>query len=138
MVLSATARHRLASLHVELEREFPAVPPDQVRALLEAVVSRLVDVARFDDYIPLLAHRQARERLAVLEGSSHLSHAESLHEVATERLEVMGVGGGRASDSGRTAEPTTAFEAGALRQPTCELSQVRPEADIELDVCGHS
>jgi hypothetical protein len=46
----------------KLKREFPHVPLQQIDDLVDALALTLVLAARFDDFVPLLAHRHARER----------------------------------------------------------------------------
>ena len=35
----------------------------RIHDVVDTLASQLLDAARFDDYVPLLAHRHARERL---------------------------------------------------------------------------
>jgi hypothetical protein len=46
-----------------LVREFDTLPQNQVLAEVETLTNRLIEQARFDDYIPILVHRYAREHL---------------------------------------------------------------------------
>ena len=46
-----------------LVREFADLPREVVVYEVESVTRRLLEHARFDDYIPLLVYRFARERL---------------------------------------------------------------------------
>ena len=46
-----------------LMKEFETLPGDQVEAEVRSVAAALLDHARFDDYVPILAHRFAREHL---------------------------------------------------------------------------
>jgi hypothetical protein len=46
-----------------LIREFEGVTPEEVIEEVEFVAGALLADAHFDDYVPLLAHRFARERL---------------------------------------------------------------------------
>ena len=62
-VASVATRRKLEHLADDLKREFPAVPLDQIDDLVDAVALDLLHAARFDDYVPLLAHRHAREQL---------------------------------------------------------------------------
>jgi hypothetical protein len=118
MVLSATTQHRLAGLQLELEREFPNVPPQRVRAQLEKVTGRLVSDARFDEYIPLLAYRQARERLVLLEVSPQAT-ADENWLLAESELRA-------AQQRERDADAETAERAASLM------------ARMEMAVFGHS
>lgn len=64
MPLSDATRSRLASLKADLRREFSGLPADRVDQLVEDVVAELLEQAQFDDFVPLLAGRRVRERLA--------------------------------------------------------------------------
>lgn len=70
MLVSAGTQKRLSRLIVELRREFAHIPGDRVDRVLESVVEDLLGRARFDDFVPLLAHRRAREQLLGDPGSS--------------------------------------------------------------------
>jgi len=59
-----------AETKVKLERsvkilagEFAAVPRPLIASEVEANAARLLESARFDDYVPILAHRYVRDRL---------------------------------------------------------------------------
>jgi len=54
---------RLARVQGELRREFPYVPEERIDGVFQAVATHLLERARFDDFVPLLVHRGARERL---------------------------------------------------------------------------
>ena len=58
-ILQAKVEHSTRALL----REFTYLPRGEVVREIEAVTQRLLTGARFDDYIPLLAHRFARDRL---------------------------------------------------------------------------
>jgi hypothetical protein len=60
---SAPTREKLTRLAGELRNEFTHVPAAEVERTLFVVAEELLADARFQDYVPLLAHRQARERL---------------------------------------------------------------------------
>jgi len=62
-VASSATRRKLEHLPVELKREFPLVPLEKIDDLVDALALRLLLTARFDDFVPLLTHRHARERL---------------------------------------------------------------------------
>ena len=64
-VPSEPTRKKLQRIPVELQREFPDVPLEQISELVEVLAHRLLVAARFDNFVPLLAHRWARERLAM-------------------------------------------------------------------------
>jgi phage terminase Nu1 subunit (DNA packaging protein) len=61
--VSVATRRKLEHLPGDLQREFPAVPLQRIHDVVEGLASELLDAARFDDYVPLLTHRHARERL---------------------------------------------------------------------------
>jgi len=61
--VSEATRNKLAHIPAELQREFPLVPVERIDELVDALSVRLLRAARFDDFVPLLAHRRARERL---------------------------------------------------------------------------
>ncbi len=54
---------KLESLQVELKRTFADVPPEHVEIHFRSVTADLLQRAHFDDFIPLLAHRQVHELL---------------------------------------------------------------------------
>ena len=56
-------RRELDHIPTELQREFPHVPVERIDELVDALSVRLLVAARFEDYVPLLAHRRAREHL---------------------------------------------------------------------------
>ena len=66
----ATSPHdehvQLAHVREDLRREFPAVPPDVVEEHLTDVVHAFDD-ARVRSFVPVLAQRQARQRLRDLD-----------------------------------------------------------------------
>jgi hypothetical protein len=62
---SESTRKKLQRIPVELQCEFPDVPLVQISQLVEVLAHRLLIAAHFDNFVPLLAHRWARERLAV-------------------------------------------------------------------------
>jgi phage terminase Nu1 subunit (DNA packaging protein) len=61
--VSEGTRKKLAHIPQELQREFPHVPVERIDELVDALSVRLLLAAHFDDFVPLLAHRRARERL---------------------------------------------------------------------------
>jgi Protein of unknown function (DUF3562) len=63
MVASEVTRAKLDRLSVELEREFTQLPAERIEQTLESVADELLEGARFQDFVPLLAHRKTRERL---------------------------------------------------------------------------
>ena len=54
---------KLESLQTELKRRFADLPPEHVEIHLRSVTADLLDRAHFDDFVPLLAHRQVHELL---------------------------------------------------------------------------
>ncbi len=54
---------KLESLQTELKRRFADLPPEHVEVHLRSVTADLLDRAHFDDFVPLLAHRQVHELL---------------------------------------------------------------------------
>lgn len=62
-VASVATRKKLEHLPGDLQREFPAVPLQRIHDVVETLASELLDAARFDDFVPLLTHRHAREHL---------------------------------------------------------------------------
>jgi hypothetical protein len=63
VTLRAATRSKIEHATRTLADEFDAVPHDFIAAELEATAMRLLERARFDDYVPLLAHRYVRETL---------------------------------------------------------------------------
>ena len=63
MVLRAATKSKLEFSARILAREFEAVPRGVIAAEIEATAARLLENARFDEYIPVLTHRYVRERL---------------------------------------------------------------------------
>jgi predicted subunit of tRNA(5-methylaminomethyl-2-thiouridylate) methyltransferase len=61
--LSVATRRKLEHLTGDLQREFPHVPMQRIHDVVEMLAAEILDAARFDDYVPLLTHRHARERL---------------------------------------------------------------------------
>jgi len=62
-VFRQQTRRRLDDAKRLLAREFDWLPGSVVAEEVDAVACALAERARFDDYIPILAHRFARERL---------------------------------------------------------------------------
>lgn len=61
--LSPDMKRRFERLAQDLEREFPDVPADAIEADLQNRIWSLSGKARFNDFVPLLAHKAVRERL---------------------------------------------------------------------------
>jgi phage terminase Nu1 subunit (DNA packaging protein) len=62
-VVSEATRRKLDHIPGELKREFPQVPVERIDDIVDTLAVRLLVAARFDDFVPLLTHRHARERL---------------------------------------------------------------------------
>lgn len=62
-VVSEATRRKLDHLPGALKQEFPQVPVEKIDHIVDALSLRLLLAARFDDFVPLLTHRHARERL---------------------------------------------------------------------------
>jgi hypothetical protein len=56
----------LADTTTRLQREFDAVPPETVGAVLREATDELVAQARVETFIPVIAERQTRARLSEL------------------------------------------------------------------------
>jgi hypothetical protein len=63
MILRAGTRSRIDHATRRLTTEFGDAPPALIGAAVEAVATRLLEHARFDDYVPVLVHRYVREAL---------------------------------------------------------------------------
>jgi hypothetical protein len=63
MAMDATM---LADTKTRLQQEFGAVPPETVDLVLQQATDELVAQARVETFIPLIAERQSRARLAEL------------------------------------------------------------------------
>jgi len=64
MLITSATRVKLARVEDDLRHEFPHISEERIGRLMHAVTDDLVEHARFDDFVPLLAHRSAREHLA--------------------------------------------------------------------------
>jgi hypothetical protein len=85
MILRASTRSKIEHETTMLAQEFTAVPQPIIMAQVEATAMRLLEHARFDDYIPLLVYRYVHEALHDCESDFAFSEAESvpgLHEAA--------------------------------------------------------
>jgi len=60
---AGSTRAKLDHLRGDLEREFPAVPFEQISLVVDGLAGELLAAARFEDYVPLLTLRYAREHL---------------------------------------------------------------------------
>jgi hypothetical protein len=63
MVASGPTHGKLARLARELSSEFANLPREDVEQTLFAAAEELLARAHFQDYVPLLAHRHALDRL---------------------------------------------------------------------------
>jgi hypothetical protein len=63
MLATAATRSKLAHAAADLLREFPDQPEQHVEEVIGGVAAELLEPARFDDFVPVLAHRRARENL---------------------------------------------------------------------------
>jgi hypothetical protein len=68
----ASGRHEhrnsrsLVDVKARLQEEFDSLPPEMTDAALQQCTTDLIERARVDDFIPLLAERRTRERLVAL------------------------------------------------------------------------
>lgn len=88
MVVSEGTRKKLDKLAVELRREFGEVPAARIERTLERVVNELVAQARFHDFVPLLAQREARERLRLASDSAELEPQRGLTDTEPAETKV--------------------------------------------------
>jgi hypothetical protein len=63
MVFRAATKAKLELSTKILAREFKAVPHALIASEIEATAARLLEGARFDDFVPILTHRYVRDRL---------------------------------------------------------------------------
>ena len=63
MNANASTWLRLDRVTVDLRREFPHLSDDHVDRVFRTVAGDLLERAHFDDFVPLLVHRRAAERL---------------------------------------------------------------------------
>ena len=66
MNANASTQLRLNRVTVDLRREFPHLPDDHVEQVFRSVADDLLERAHFDDFVPLLVHRRAAERLRAM------------------------------------------------------------------------
>jgi len=64
MTTSEETAERLEHVVARLDREFPMHPHAFIEEIVDAASRRLLENAHFDQYVPLLAHRAAREELS--------------------------------------------------------------------------
>ena len=70
MLASEATRAKLDRVEGDLRREFPNLPEERIGSVVGTVTADLLEHARFDDFVPLLAHRNAREHLAARAGTA--------------------------------------------------------------------
>jgi hypothetical protein len=87
MGASGPTQSKLARLARELRGEFAHLPGEHVEQTLFAAAEELLARAHFQDYIPLLAHRHAREQLR--RQSSHPAAMASLDGNGADRVELI-------------------------------------------------
>jgi hypothetical protein len=63
MILKPATTTKLEHIARLLAEEFEAEPDSLITSEVEATAARLLESARFDDYVPILAHRYVRARL---------------------------------------------------------------------------
>jgi hypothetical protein len=63
MKLESATKTKLEHGKTRLAAEFDAVPRGLISTAVDATAGQLLQEARFDDYIPLLAQRYVRARL---------------------------------------------------------------------------
>jgi hypothetical protein len=68
--VTADVTKRLSQLPHDLQAEFPNVPFAAIVHDVDVGTHELLASARFDNYIPLLAHRAVRERLRTSQPSA--------------------------------------------------------------------
>ena len=62
MKLEAATKTKLEHGKARLAAEFTSVPPTAISASVDATAGQLLESASFDDYIPLLAQKDVRNR----------------------------------------------------------------------------
>ena len=75
MILRAVTRSKIDHETKTLALEFKAVPHAIIAAEVEATTTRLLEHARFDDYIPVLVYRYVREALRNRESALAVAEA---------------------------------------------------------------
>ena len=63
MLATSATRNKLAHALADLVHEFPDQPENHVEEMIGTVAADLLETALFDDFVPVFAHRTARERL---------------------------------------------------------------------------
>jgi hypothetical protein len=80
MLPSEGTRAKLDRLSSELRREFSHLPAAWVEQTLERVADDLLARARFQDFVPLLVHRRAREQLRAAVASAEPPSERAVRE----------------------------------------------------------
>jgi hypothetical protein len=75
LTMKQATRSKLDHLTRALADEFGAVPRHQVVDEVDTIANALLQGARFDDYIPLLVHRVARDHLHERQEAGSLAEA---------------------------------------------------------------
>jgi hypothetical protein len=75
VILRATTKSKIERETRTLALEFKAVPHALIAAEVEATATRLLEHARFDDYIPVLVYRYVREALRNRQSALAVSEA---------------------------------------------------------------
>jgi hypothetical protein len=63
MKLQPATKHKLEVGRERLAAEFTSVPEDEIGGAIDRVAGRLVEIAHFDDFVPVLAERRVRDVL---------------------------------------------------------------------------
>jgi hypothetical protein len=74
----STESNAIASVTASLIARFPEVPADRIRSVVDEVLHEF-DNARIRDFIPVLAHHEARDRIASLATSSARPQFQHAH-----------------------------------------------------------
>jgi hypothetical protein len=64
VVISASTERKLTHLRDELHREFTTLTPEHIDRHIHDVEHRILEQARFDDFVPVLVDRYVRQRHA--------------------------------------------------------------------------
>jgi hypothetical protein len=63
MILQPTTRTKLEHGKERLATEFTGIPKGEIANAVDGAADRLLRLARFDAYVPMLAQRSVRDRL---------------------------------------------------------------------------
>jgi hypothetical protein len=64
MIITPETATKLEHIGKRLRHEYPSLPAAAVDEVVDRAATHLLAQARFDQFVPLLAHRAAREQLA--------------------------------------------------------------------------